>query len=147
MLENKLDNDFKKNGFKVPQNYFEQLDNNIISALYSKDTVVKLTFWHKNKRWLVAASITTIAIVGAWYNNVIKIQNTNTFASITAQEYTEFENETDITDEDINDLLSTEAIDSIYKLEIVPVNNYEELEIAAPDTLTEYNLFEEEIEI
>ncbi len=139
-----LNSEFKNNTFKVPDGYFEKLNNGITSQLYSSKS--KLTFWKKNSKWLVAASILLVVSVGIFINSN-KTEIPISYASITADEYTAFEENNELTDDELIDIVSTEAIDSLYQNEIKTISYFEEEEINSSDTLTEYSLFEDEIQI
>lgn len=144
MQNNDLNNISKNNAFKVPEDYFEKLNIEVLSQLYKNKN--KLTFWKKNSKWLVAASISIVISIGVWINSSSKTTPIN-YANITEEEYIDFEENNELTDEELSEIINTEALDSIYKTEIITASYIEDESISPSDTLTEYSLFEDEIQI
>ena len=144
MENNEINNSAKNNAFEVPDGYFEKLNLNVISNLYPAKN--KFIFWKKNSKWLAAASVALILGLSFWTKKNNSILPIN-YASITEEEFAAFEENIEISDEELTELVSTDDVDSLYKNTIKQINYIEEEKINAIDTLDEYSLFEDEIEI
>jgi len=144
MENNEINNSAKNNAFEVPDGYFEKLNLNVISNLYPAKN--KFIFWKKNSKWLAAASVALILGLSFWTKKNNSILPIN-YASITEEEFAAFEENIEISDEELTELVSIDDVDSLYKNTIKQINYIEEEKINAIDTLDEYSLFEDEIEI
>ncbi|NQW42905.1 MAG: hypothetical protein HQ463_05680 [Bacteroidetes bacterium] len=146
MENNDLNNEFKNNGFRLPENYFEQLNTKVIKNLYSENTHSKLSFWKKNTKWLVAASIALIAGLGILINSNTTGNSEVSFASLSVEECNEYVNNEELTEEEFSEIISNEAVDSIYQMEIVAGSLKTDTE-TIEDIDNEDVLFEDEIEL
>lgn len=99
-----LENDTKiDSGFKIPDNYFEEFENKIMSQVFEKEVKV-IPFFQKRSFWLSAvAAVFVIGLFTAVYLNYYQSSQTISEAyfdydnSITIDEMADY-----LTDEDIN---------------------------------------------
>jgi hypothetical protein len=122
MDNEELNNAYKQNAFKVPENYFETFDDKVMARLYKKDKQVHtILAW---KRWGIAASLFIVASATVFlYMNRSQAAVDIASATISDAELERFRNEAEVNEEEFLELLSTQAIDSIYQLEVVSVSN------------------------
>lgn len=98
-----LDNEPKiPSGFKIPDHYFEQLENTIMHQLPEKEVRV-ISIFSTRRFWLTAAA--AIFVFGIFTTMYLSYSKTD---GITAEDY--LANETSITNEDIIENLSDEDI-------------------------------------
>ncbi len=117
MEKESLHEQFKHNGFKVPENYFEALEERVIKHLPKEDKRRALPKW---KHWSIAASLFIAAGLGAFYfmsrkDEVIDIAT----ASISTSELEEYENNVEVSDDELADIVSLQLIDSLYQTRVI----------------------------
>ena len=104
-----LDNDPKiDSGFKIPENYFEQFEAQMMNNLPEREVKV-VSLWQRKSVWVSGAAAVFIISIGTWLFFVQK----STESVISSQEYLAYEN--DVTTEDIALYLSDEDISIVEK--------------------------------
>jgi hypothetical protein len=96
----------KENIFKVPENYFSELESNIhTQTIYKSSSSVPLRSWSKTKAWVAVAACTTVGILG--YLTMMPTQEsigTESLSGVQNQEIVNYliqenTNQTDIADQ------------------------------------------------
>lgn len=133
MNKEDFDSSMKHNGFKVPENYFEQLDERVLQQLQRTHKPGTL-FLPLMKKMSVAAAIFLASGIAVFLyqqnkQNTLSIDNAN----IAETEYQEFQNNIEINDDELTEVLSNQFVDSLYKAEVLSVSkpsdtNTDELE-------------------
>jgi hypothetical protein len=133
MNKEDFDSSMKHNGFKVPENYFEQLDERVLQQLPRTHKPGTL-FLPLMKKMSVAAAIFLASGIAVFLyqqnkQNTLSIDNAN----IAETEYQEFQNNIEINDDELTEVLSNQFVDSLYKAEVLSVSkpsdtNTDELE-------------------
>jgi hypothetical protein len=123
MKEFKLDNEPKiTTGFKVPDGYFERLENSILHKINEKETPVYELFTKRN--WIIAIAavfVIALSIPIANYMNV----STSTIDQVQLETY--LIEQSNLSEDDIVELLDEEKIQKI-ELELnVNTNELEEV--------------------
>ncbi len=123
MKEFKLDNEPKiTTGFKVPDGYFERLENSILHKINEKETPVYELFTKRN--WIIAVAavfVIALSIPIANYMNV----STSTIDQVQLETY--LIEQSNLSEDDIVELLDEEKIQKI-ELELnVNTNELEEV--------------------
>ncbi|WP_298141425.1 hypothetical protein [Flavobacterium sp.] len=109
MKDFKLDNEPKiKTGFQIPENYFEQFSEKVMTKLPNQEQKV-ISLWDRNKKWIYGAAAVIVLSLAIPLAN--QLQNT------TQEETSEIENYLDyhssLTSDDIIELLDEEDIAKI----------------------------------
>ncbi len=123
-MENEdLNNEYKsRNAFKVPEDYFENFDASVLKRIQSQGS--SMTVWHSITKWSIAASIIIVAGVGVFlYSHQIDDSIDISTASISDTELESYRSAVEVSDELFIELLSKQAVDSIYNAEIIAVSN------------------------
>ena len=91
--------------FKVPENYFSQLNESIMANLPAKEAPVvrEVTMWDKSKTWLYMAAM----FLGLFFTVKILITNTNS----SQQDYW---SDVEISEEEFFDYVATQFVDENY---------------------------------
>ena len=123
MKEFKLDNEPKiTTGFKVPDGYFERLENSVLHTITEKETPVYSLFTKRN--WIIAIAavfVIALSIPIANYMNV----STSTIDQVQLETY--LIEQSNLSEDDIVELLDEEKIQKI-ELELsVNTNELEEV--------------------
>jgi hypothetical protein len=147
-----LDPKYKQEGFKVPENYFDNLESQVFRKINPLKAQPVLSVWKRKTTWLAAASVALIAGVTYISFNTQPPSDYGSdisFENIESSELLAYANDVDISDDEFEDFLPATAIDSIYNAEIVPQNQTTfdpadlqdlEEEYSPLDTDTDYNL-------
>lgn len=148
MENNDLNNEYKKNPFNVPNGYFEGFNQTVFDKI-QKEKSTPFSFW-KRSALKIAASVALIAGMSYFFYNQRDNSNELTFESINEEELAQFENEIEISDDEFEEIINEEFIDSLYKVEFATIDTKSE-EISAleiEELEEEYDpLDEDEIEI
>ncbi|WP_298121290.1 hypothetical protein [Flavobacterium sp.] len=109
MKDFKLDNEPKiKTGFQIPENYFEQFSEKVMTKLPNQEPKV-ISLWNRNKKWIYGAAAVIVLSLAIPLAN--QLQNT------TQEETSEIENylayHSSLTSDDIIELLDEEDIAKI----------------------------------
>ncbi len=122
MKEFKLDSERKITpGFKVPNGYFDSLENSVLQKITEKETPVYTLFTKRN--WFIAAAAVFVIALSIPIANHI---NTSTSAIDQVQLETYLTEQSNLSEDDIVELLDEEKIQKI-KLELnVNPNELEE---------------------
>jgi hypothetical protein len=123
MKEFKLDNEPKiTTGFKVPDGYFERLENSVLHKITEKETPVYTLFTKRN--WIIATAavfVIALSIPIANYMNV----STSTIDQVQLETY--LIEQSNLSEDDIVELLDEEKIQKI-ELELnINTNELEEV--------------------
>jgi hypothetical protein len=122
MNKEDLDSEMKHNGFKVPENYFEQFDEQVLQQLPRKYKPGTLFLPLMKKMSIAAALFLASGIAVFLYQqnnqNALSIDNAN----IAEAEFQEFQSSIEINDDELSDVLSAQFIDSLYKVEILSLS-------------------------
>ena len=111
-----FDKDYKNNGFKVPDNYFENMETQLTKQLYPSTQKWKI---YIGKAISIAASVAVIISIGTLsYKSSQKQDTPVSFSDLDSMEIVNYTSSIDITDDELEELVSEQAIDSIYKAEI-----------------------------
>lgn len=130
MKEFKLDNEPKiTSGFKVPEGYFERLENSVLQKITEKETAVYTLFTKRN--WFIA---TAAVFVIALSIPIVNYMNASTSTIDQVQLETYLTEQSNLSEDDIVELLDEEKIQ---KIELELSVNTSELEEAL---LTNSNL-------
>ena len=123
MKEFKLENEPKiTSGFKVPEGYFENLENSVIQKITEKETPVYTLFTKRN--WFIAAAAVFVIALSI---PIINHMNTSTSTIDQVQLETYLNEQSNLSEDDIVELLDEEKIQKI-KLELnVNKNELEEV--------------------
>ncbi|MES2617241.1 MAG: hypothetical protein V4613_05145 [Bacteroidota bacterium] len=148
MENNELHPNFKKNPFKVPEGYFESFDKEVMNKIYHPKQ--SLGVWVNYKKWMVAAGVAmTIGLSALLYNNSNDSDFNLASTDVDSLELANYTNDVDVSEDEFMDIVDEEAVDSLYREEIIlKVNtvNYSETEqIELLDE--EYSPLDDEIEI
>lgn len=117
-----FDKPYKGNDFKVPEQYFETLEERVVEKLYTK-TRFKVDI---NRIIAIAASIIIVIGIGVLsYNSNTNDSESITFNDLDSSDIAAFENSVEFSDEDIEELVSDYTIDSLYRADVKfePVSN------------------------
>ena len=148
MENNNLNNEYKKKPFNVPNGYFEGFNQTVFDKI-QKEKSTSFSFW-KRPALKIAASLALIAGMSYFLYNQKDNSNVLTFDSINDEELAQYENEVDISDDEFEEIINEELVDSLYKLEFVNIEskNSEITELEIEELEEEYDPLEEyEIEI
>lgn len=127
-----LDKGYKNNGFKVPDGYFDELSHRVNMRLYPERNKWQVVI---GKALRVAASVVIIVSIGMLsYKSAQPEKVEVSFSQLDSMDIVNYTSSVDISDEELEEIVTEEAIDAIYKEEIVS------------DQTTNSNIPEEEIE-
>lgn len=117
-----FDKPYKGKDFKVPEGYFNTLENRVIDQLYTK----KKFKVYVNRVIAIAASVVIVVGIGILsYQSNIKNTETISFNNLDSTDIASFQNTVEFSDEDIEELVSDYTIDSLYRADIKlePIHN------------------------
>lgn len=104
-----LHNDPKiETGFKIPENYFENLEDRIMNQLPEPEVKV-ISLWQRKSVWISGIAAILVVSFGAWFY----FNQQSTELSVSSQEYLAYSN--DLSTEDIAYHLTDEDISTIEK--------------------------------
>ncbi len=127
-----LDKAYKNNAFKVPDGYFDKLSQQVNSRLYPAKDKWRIVI---GKALSVAASIVVIVSIGMLSYKSAQPENAEvSFNQLDSMDIVNYTSSVDISDDELEEIVTEEAIDAIYKAEMVSDQN------------TNDNIPEEEIE-
>ena len=96
-----------ESGFQIPADYFESLEDRILTQVSEKKDSKIISLWQKKSLWFSSIAATLLLTTGVWYY----LQQTKLSYQTTTQEYLAYDSEvglediaTHLTDEDIRDL-------------------------------------------
>lgn len=138
MNKEDFDSGMKHRGFKVPDNYFEQLDDRVLQQLPRKHKHGTLVLPIMKKMSIAAALFLASGLAVFLYQQNNKAPFSIDNASIAETEFQEFQNTLEISDDELTEVLSNQFIDSLYKAEVLSVSSTTEQKI------TEFEEVEEE---
>lgn len=118
-----LDKRYRSNGFKVPDNYFNKLESGITEQLYPKKEKWRI---YLGNAISIAASITIVICIGVLSYKSTQTKETEiTFSDLDSMDIVNYTSSIDISDEEFEDIVPEQVIDSLYKTEIMheQVNN------------------------
>jgi hypothetical protein len=111
-----FDKGYKNNGFKVPDKYFENMESQLTDRLYPSTQKWKV---YIGKAISIAASIVVLISIGTLsYKSSQKQDTPISFSDLDSMEIVNYTSSIEITDDELEELVSEQAIDSIYKAEI-----------------------------
>jgi hypothetical protein len=111
-----FDKGYKNNGFRVPDKYFENMETQLSERLYPSTQKWKV---YIGKAIRIAASVVVIISIGTLSFKSSQKQDTPiSFSDLDSMEVVNYTSSIDITDDELEELVSEQAIDSIYKAEI-----------------------------
>lgn len=134
MMQN-LNNKKEKNPFKIPDNYFEEVNRKIISATTGYDQVIKKQGLYNRFRpyFLVAASVTGFILLSYTAIRLLSSDRSDSHVSdLQFEDYPElYMNELDIAtlEENAASLFLNEEVPEINKSEIIDYLLFENIEI------------------
>ncbi|AEW85207.1 hypothetical protein B0A78_11780 [Flavobacterium columnare NBRC 100251 = ATCC 23463] len=97
-------------GYKVPDDYFLNFEDRIMSHINQEiDTPKIISFWKKKNIWIYGIAATIIISIFTW----IYFNQTNTYSLTSTQEYLAYSDE--ITPEDLADYLTPEDLTNLEK--------------------------------
>ncbi len=147
-MENKeLNNEYKNNPFQVPDGYFEKFNSIVLEKIKNEEKPA-FNIWKKTSLKIAASLVLIAGFSYLIFNN--KDNDNLTFDSINDEELAQYENEIEISDDEFEELINEETIDSIYKIEFAnnEVKNTEISETDIEELEEEYDpLEEDELEI
>lgn len=109
MKDFKLDNESKiKTGFKIPENYFEQFSENVMTKLPNQELKV-ISLWDRNKKWIYGAAAIIVLSLAIPLAN--QLQNNSQEETLEIENYLAYH--TSLTNDDIIELLDEEDIAKI----------------------------------
>ena len=109
MKDFKLDNESKiKTGFKIPENYFEQFSENVMTKLPNQELEV-ISLWDRNKKWIYGAAAVIVLSLAIPLAN--QLQNNSQEETLEIENYLAYH--TSLTNDDIIELLDEEDIAKI----------------------------------
>jgi len=129
-----------KNPFKVPENYFEEVNRKIISATADiEPAIVKKRIYHRLRPWLaVAASVAVLILLGYGAVKIFLPGSRNLeLPEISLQEFAEsYPDDTDL-------ITLEESVGSLILFEEVPkVNNREIIDYLMLENINENEIYE-----
>ncbi len=109
MKDFKLDNEPKiKTGFQIPEHYFEQFSENVMTKLPNQEPKV-ISLWDRNKKWIYGAAAIIVLSLAIPLAN--QLQNTNQEETLEIENYLAYHST--LTNDDIIELLDEEDIAKI----------------------------------
>ncbi len=145
-----LDQRYKKNGFKVPENYFEEFDDQLIERIKLQQPEARPVFsvW-KKKAWLAAASVAILSCITyiAYQGSGAQPNQEISFNNIDADELIAYENEVELSEDEFEEMIPAYTIDSLYQAEILPAADMEFSNEDIQDLEDEFSALDEETEI
>lgn len=118
-----LDPKYKQEGFKVPENYFDDFESQVFRKIDPLKTQPVLSVWKRKTTWLAAASVALIAGVAYISFNTQQPSDYSSdisFEHIESAELLAYANDLEISDDEFEEFLPASAIDSIYYAEMTP---------------------------
>lgn len=133
MKEFKLDNEPKITpGFKAPEGYFENLENSVLQKITEKETPVYTLFTKRN--WFISAAAVFVIALSI---PIVNYMNTSTSTIDQVQLETYLTEQSNLSEDDIVELLDEEKIKKI-KLELNVNTNELEEALLTNSNLEEY---------
>jgi len=133
MKEFRLDNEPKIiSGFKVPEGYFDNLENSVLQKITEKETPVYTLFTKRN--WLIAVAAVFVIALSI---PIVNYMNASTAAIDQVQLETYLTEQSNLSEDDIVELLDEEKIQKI-KLELNVNTNELEEALLTNSNLEEY---------
>lgn len=117
-----FDSGMKHQGFKVPDNYFEQFEDKVLQQLPGNRKIGTLFLPLMKKMSIAAAIFLASGLAVFLYQQNHKEPITIANATIAEAEYQEFQKSIEITDDELTEVLSAQFVDSLYKAEVLSVN-------------------------
>lgn len=112
-----LDNRYKNDGFKVPDKYFEKLESGLSDQLYPRKNKWQMYF---GKAISIAASVTIVICIGILsYKSTQTKEKEISFSDLDSMDIVNYTSSIDISDEELEDLVPEQVIDSLYQVEII----------------------------
>lgn len=127
-----LDKSYKSNGFKVPDGYFDQLSQTVNAKLYPSTAKLKV---YIGKALSIAASVAVMISIGLLSYKTAQPETIEvSFSQLDSMDIVNYTSSVDISDDELEEIVTEEAVDAIYNAEIMRDQN------------TNNNIPEEEIE-
>jgi hypothetical protein len=142
---NDLDPKYRSNPFKVPDKYFEELEDSVLNRLKKEPKTKVFFLFSKGFRYSAIAAALALFLYFNLYKKDTTIKNTNqeiTFNNIDSVELENYIANVEISDEDLISILPSNLVDSIYQEEIVEAKNDLYDEAIIEDIEEEYNLLD-----
>lgn len=109
MKDFKLDNEPKINtGFQIPENYFEQLSEKVMTKLPNQEPKV-ISLWDRNKKWIYGAAAVVVLSLSIPIAN--QLQNNSNESTNEIENYLAYH--ASISNDDLVELLEEEDIAKI----------------------------------
>lgn len=147
MAEEEFNSEWKASEYKVPEGYFDTFDDRVMQRIRAEERTMKV--WKRVRQWSVAAGIFLASgLAFYWYGSSsgkggVDISKTE----LSEAELQRFENETEVSDDELVELVSARAIDSIYRAEVFIPNHADVSNAALESIEEEYSPLDDDIEI
>jgi len=147
-----LDKKYKNNGFKIPDNYFEDFDQKVFAGIHQQNTepLPQLRFWKKKTIWMAAAGfalISGLSYIAYQTTPATTTQQEISFDNLDPNELMEYENDIELNEDEFEEIIPAYTIDSIYQDEFIPANALEFSPSDIQDLEEEYSALDESIDI
>lgn len=144
-----LDPKYKREGWTVPEAYFESLEDKVFKRLKNERPKSKTRIINWRKPLAIAASLAAIVLITILSYRSARTEDTEiSFNDLDSMDIVNFENNEELNDEEFEAFVPEAVVDSLYKEKVQSsyVNTYiskEELQ----DLEEEYSILDDEIEI
>jgi hypothetical protein len=146
-----FDKKYRKNGFKIPESYFDHFEDRVLErldAIHTKQAPA-LSVWRKKTTWIAAAGLALVCSIAylASYTSGNPGIEAVTFDQLNAAELAQYENEVELSEDEFEEIIPAYTVDSLYKTEILQANNNGFSKDELKDLEEEYTALDEEIGI
>jgi hypothetical protein len=142
---NDLDPKYRSNPFKVPDNYFEEVEDSVLNRLKKGPKTKVFFLFSKGFRYSAIAAALSLFLYFNLQKKDTQIEKNTpeiTFNNIDSIELENYLANVEISDEDLISVLPTNLVDSIYQEEIVEEQNNLYDEAIIEDIEEEFNLLD-----
>lgn len=144
-----LDQQYKDNGFKVPDGYFDSFEERVLARIREEKNEKKM--WASKSRawWPVAACL--VMAIGIGYIANRPSPNVNLAAAmdnVDTVELAAYTDEVDLSEEEFEEIIPVYTVDSLYQAEIASTDNAGDLSpLELQDVEEEFSPLDEPIDM
>ena len=144
-----LDPKYKREGWTIPEAYFESLEDKVFKRLKNEKPKSKTHIIKWRKPVAIAASLAVIVLITILSYRSARTEDTEiSFNDLDSMDIANFENNEELNDEEFEEFVPEAVVDSLYntRVKAAYVNTYiskEELQ----DLEEEYSILDDETEI
>jgi hypothetical protein len=142
-----MDNHKDNQGFKIPENYFENFEDNVMNRLQKDHLNKKPIFFSHKIFWPIAATILLAGLSIIFLNKESHVSDSKAidFSSLDSTEINAYLSSLEISDAEFLDFVPETLVDSLYEAEITDYANVEFDPIQLQDLEDEFSILNDDL--